>query len=145
MVAEIDTKVILFAHYKHTVDLLDKMFHNQCVTIRGGMDRQDVAAIVKSFNSNDNVKILIAQTATAKEGLTLLGTETMPCHTTIFVENTYSIIDRTQAEDRNHRHGQVAEQVSYYDMVGSPIEKKIIRALQDKRDLVKTIMEARSD
>jgi len=145
MVAEIDTKVILFAHYKHTVDLLDKMFHNQCVTIRGGMDRQDVAAIVKSFNSDDNVKILIAQTATAKEGLTLLGTETMPCHTTIFVENTYSIIDRTQAEDRNHRHGQVAEQVSYYDMVGSPIEKKIIRALQDKRDLVKTIMEARSD
>ena len=75
----------------------------------------------------------------------MLGTTNYPCFTTIFVENTYSLIDRTQAEDRNHRHGQVAEQVSYYDLVGSPIESNIIKALQGKSNLVKTVMENRSN
>lgn len=139
-------KVIVFAHYRHTINMLEKGLkgHNPLV-IRGGMDKDDVSAIVNSFNNQDDHKIIIAQTATAKEGLTLLGTTNYPCFTTIFVENTYSLIDRTQAEDRNHRHGQVAEQVSYYDLVGSPIESKIIKALQSKSNLVKTVMENRSN
>ena len=95
------------------------------------------------FNNNNTVRYLIAQTSTAKEGLTLLGLETNPCHTTIFVENTYSLINRTQAEDRNHRHGQVADQVSYYDLVGSKIESRIIKALQTKKDLVKSVLEGK--
>lgn len=139
-------KVIVFAHYRHTINMLEKGLkgHNPLV-IRGGMDKDDVSSIVSLFNKQDEYKVIIAQTATAKEGLTLLGTVNYPCFTTVFVENTYSLIDRTQAEDRNHRHGQVAEQVSYYDLVGSPIESKIIKALQSKSDLVKTVMESRSN
>lgn len=141
-VEETEGKVILFGHYRYTIDLLESRLHKMNpLVIRGGMGKNDVMDIVKSFNSDDSRRVLIAQTSTAKEGLTLLGTKDQPCHTTIFVENTYSIIDRTQAEDRNHRHGQAAEQVSYYDLVGSTIERKIIGALQEKKDLVKVVME----
>jgi len=137
-------KAIVFAHYQQTVNLLEKGLKDyKPLVIRGGMRVEDVRDLVKAFNSSDGRKVLIAQTATAKEGLTLLGTENQPCFTTIFVENTYSLIDRTQAEDRNHRHGQTAEQVCYFDMVGSPLESKIIKALQSKNDLVKTVMESR--
>jgi hypothetical protein len=137
-------KAIVFAHYQQTVNLLEKGLKDyKPLVIRGGMKVDDVRDLVKAFNSSDGRKVLIAQTATAKEGLTLLGTENQPCFTTIFVENTYSLIDRTQAEDRNHRHGQTAEQVCYFDMVGSPLESKIIKALQSKSDLVKTVMESR--
>lgn len=144
-VDEVEGKVILFAHYRHTIDELESRLHKKNpLVIRGGMKKEDVMAVVASFNGDDDRTLLIAQTSTAKEGLTLLGTNDVPCHTTIFVENTYSIIDRTQAEDRNHRHGQNAEQVSYYDLVGSPIEHKIILALQNKKDLIKTVMENRN-
>lgn len=138
---DIQGKVILFAHYRETIDLLYKRFGTNAVVIKGGMKKEDIEEVKKSFNTVDSVKYLIAQTSTAKEGLTLLGTQKMPCHTTIFVENTYSLIDRTQAEDRNHRHGQVAEQVSYYDLVGSKVESRIISALQNKKDLVKAVLE----
>lgn len=140
---DIEGKVIMFAHYRHTIDMLYGRFGAEAVKIVGGMDRRDIEAVKTAFNTDDKVKYLIAQTSTAKEGLTLLGTEKNPCHTTIFVENTYSLIDRTQAEDRNHRHGQTAEQVSYYDLSGSDIESRIVSALQNKRDLVKTVMEGR--
>lgn len=144
LMEDIEDKVIVFAHYRHTVDLLEKSLKEyHPLVIRGGMKKEDVSEVVRAFNNDDDRRVIIAQTATAKEGLTLLGTKNRPCYTTVYVENSYSLIDRTQSEDRNHRHGQVAEQVSYYDLVGSPIEAKIIRALQDKKDLVKTIMEDR--
>jgi SNF2 family DNA or RNA helicase len=138
-------KAIIFAHYQHTVNMLEKGLASfNPLVIRGGMKADDVRDLVNQFNTVDDRRVLIAQTATAKEGLTLLGTKDAPCSTTIFVENTYSLIDRTQAEDRNHRHGQVGEQVCYYDMVGSPLEEKIIKALQSKSDLVKSVMEKRN-
>lgn len=140
---DIEGKVILFAHYRHTIELLYARFGESAVVIKGGMDRKDIEVAKNAFNTIDEVRFLIAQTSTAKEGLTLLGTPDAPCHTTIFVENTYSLIDRTQAEDRNHRHGQMAEQVSYYDLAGSDIEARIAKALQEKKDLVETVMEGK--
>lgn len=138
-------KSIVFAHYQHTVNLLEKGLKDfKPLVIRGGMKAEDVRELVRKFNEVDDRRVLIAQTATAKEGLTLLGTKNQPCFTTIFVENTYSLIDRTQAEDRNHRHGQTSEQVLYFDMAGSPLEDKITKALQSKKDLVQTVMESRN-
>jgi SNF2 family DNA or RNA helicase len=140
---DIEGKVIMFAHYRHTIDMLYSRFGANAVKIVGGMKREDIEAAKNAFNNDDSVQYLIAQTSTAKEGLTLLGSDANPCHTTIFVENTYSLIDRTQAEDRNHRHGQKADQVSYYDLAGSDTDARIVRALQGKRDLVQTVMEGR--
>lgn len=147
IIQDITSKVIIFAHYKHTINALDKAMNamGKWLVIRGEMDREDVGRIVNNFNTDNNIDGIIIQTSTGKEGLTLLGTAERPCHTTIYAENTYSIIDRSQSEDRNHRHGQVADQVSYYDLVGSKIESKIISALQQKKDLVKTVMENRNE
>ncbi|CAB4155790.1 DEXDc domain containing protein [uncultured Caudovirales phage] len=144
IIEDIPGKAIIFGHYRETINMLERALGPyDPLVIRGGMDKDDVSDIVSCFNKRDDQRVIIAQTSTAKEGLTLLGTVNVPCCTTIFAENSYSIIDRTQAEDRNHRHGQVSDQVSYYDMAGSPIEAKIIKALQDKKDLVKVVMEVR--
>ena len=146
LLEDVPGKVIIFGHYRETINALERALEEYGpLVIRGGMDKDDVSDIVSCFNKYDDNKIIIAQTATAKEGLTLLGTPNYPCCTTIFAENNYSIIDRTQAEDRNHRHGQKAEQVSYYDMAGSDIEAKIVKALQDKKDLVNVVMEIKHD
>lgn len=137
IVGELDSKVIVFTAYRYSTEMLAREF--TCPFIMGGMSEADIKANKNWFNA-DGAKVFVAQVASGKYGLTLLGTEEMPCHTSIYYENTYSLDARIQSEARNHRHGQHYP-VTYIDMVGSAVERKIIAALQRKADLAKTIME----
>lgn len=92
-----------------------------------------------AFNEDDEITIAFCQTDSVKEGHTLLGTKAVPCHNTLFVENTYSLYARKQAEDRNHRHGQEYP-VNYWDIVSSKEDKAIIKTLQRKGDMQEAIL-----
>jgi SNF2 family DNA or RNA helicase len=133
---EMEGKVIVFAHYRPSVEALSK--HFKCPTIRGGMTEHDIKDVIDEFNNGDS-RVFVGQLAAAKYGLTLLGHPAMPCHTTVYFENSYSLDARIQSEDRNHRHGQ-KNSVLYIDLMGAAVERKIIRALQHKDDLSRLIM-----
>lgn len=129
-------KIIIFAHYRASVAALHKKY--QGVLIEGGMNESQIANAINTFNDGPN-QVLAAQVSAAKYGLTLLGNKEKPCHTTVYFENNYSLDSRIQSEDRNHRHGQ-RNPVLYIDFIGSPVDRRIITALQRKNDLGKTIM-----
>jgi hypothetical protein len=79
-----------------------------------------------------------------KYGHTLLGIQNDPayrCHTMIFYENTYSLDDRSQIEDRFHRHGQTADSVLYIDLIGTDLDRSAIGALQRKEGIFQAIFQ----
>jgi SNF2 family DNA or RNA helicase len=137
-IEENPTKILIFCHFKKSVEDLAKHFSGYCAVLRGGMTPDEIDTELGVFNKT-NIPLGICQTASAKYGLTLLGMPNMPCHNSIYYENTFSLDARIQSEARNHRHGQHYP-VTYTDLVGSPIEAKVIKALQKKHDIAKAIM-----
>ena len=56
-------------------------------------------------------------------------------NTTIFYSNSWSSTDRLQAEDRNHRIGQI-NKVTYHDLiVKKHIDHRLLNALKKKQSL----------
>ena len=57
----------------------------------------------------------------------------------IFFENSYSADTRDQIEDRIHRRGQTGESVLYIDLSGSDLDRRIVKALQRKDELYRSV------
>ena len=106
-----------------------------------GNQNENLQTDNKLLFNKGNANVMIAQLTAGKYGHTLLGTKENPCHTTIFYENNYDLDARVQAEARNHRHGQNYP-VTYIDMIGTKLDKKIIGALQKKLSMALTIIDS---
>jgi SNF2 family DNA or RNA helicase len=135
IVEQIDNKLIIFYHFTHTLTVLRGALTEagvNAVYLESGLERGEIDARKKMFNEDDSVKVVVCQGTAMKYGLTLLGTERQPCHTTLFFENTYDFEARVQQRDRNHRHGQKYP-VTYIDLATSREDRKILKAL-DKKD-----------
>lgn len=134
-------KVLVPCVFRYSVDFLrDKLKEYNPVHIYGGMKPEDIEAQKKKFNEDDKCRVIICQSASAKYGHTLIGSKEVRCHTTYFYENSYSLDDRVQMEDRNHRIGQEGDSVLYIDQVSSPMEQNIVDALQKKNNIANAIM-----
>jgi len=133
------SKIIVFTHFRYSTEALRTALseYDPCALI-GQMQGEDLQKEVRKFNEGKS-RVMIAQVSVGGTGHTMLGNEGMPCHTTVFYENSFSLIARSQAEDRNHRFGQ-KNAVTYYDFVSSGVEQRIIDALQKKKDLVETVV-----
>jgi hypothetical protein len=59
----------------------------------------------------------------------------------IFYENTYSLDDRSQLEDRNHRIGQLGSGNMYADLIGTPLDKSAALALQRKESVFQSVFQ----
>lgn len=95
-------KVIIWTTFVKNIDWLSREFVNYSpVKIYGKMNMDSRDRSVRSFINNDDVKVLIATPASAKEGLTL----TIANHV-IFYDRTFSLDDYSQAQDRIHRISQ---------------------------------------
>ena len=82
---------------------------------------------------------MLGQSKAIKYGHTLMGLPNDPCLTTIYFENSYSLDDRAQSEERNQGEGQQGA-IHVVDYVSSPIEERVIAALQRKEDVAAAIM-----
>ncbi len=139
-------KFLVVAHFVPTVRNLIDHFTKVCggtkpCFIAGGMSPSDMDAHKAAFNSDSGPRVMVIQTTAGKEGHTLLGTPDHPCHTMAFFENNFSLINRSQIEDRPHRWGQTFP-VSYYDFTSSHIESKAILAVQEKRSVAHAVIDA---
>lgn len=141
---ELDTKAIVPVYFQESQRILQEALTAKGVKfarILSGMSTEEIEHEKKLFNEEPDYKIALAQTSSQKYGHTLLGTESVPCFTTIFYENTFSLDDRLQMEDRNHRIGQRFP-VNVIDLACTPVERKVIAALQKKQDLAEVIVDA---
>ena len=139
---EVEGKVcIVYRHRAMLSILMEALRKWQPVWIKGGMKPEDVSEQKRCFNELPNCRIILLQCDAAKYGHTLLGGPGPDdkCRTMIFFENSYSADTRDQIEDRIHRRGQTGEAVLYIDLSGSDLDRRIVKALQRKDALYKSV------
>lgn len=139
---ELDGKILIpYNHKPVYAQLLRTFGEDQSAWITGGMSTTETEEQKTRFNEDPAVKYMFLQTRASKYGHTLLGIQDiseLACKTMAFYENTYSLDDRSQIEDRPHRHGQ-RYPVSYVDFVGTPLDRNCVEALQRKESVFQAV------
>jgi len=139
---EVPGKLIAVYNHKPVRELLaDEFAAEKPAFIRGGMTTDEIEAEKRRFNTDDSCRIIFI-TKAAKYGHTLLGNQAVrehSCSNMAFFENTYSLDDRSQLEDRAHRHGQKQEMMSYADFVATPLDREMIKGMQLKENIFQEI------
>lgn len=141
---EISGKTIVVYHYKHTGEMLMRHLAAMCPAFIGGKTsmkdaERDVEGEKARFNIDADCRVLIAQSNAIKYGHTLMGTPEDPCLTTMYFENSYSLDDRAQSEQRNQGEGQT-DGTLVIDLCCSPVERKVVKALIDKQSASEAIL-----
>jgi len=142
-----NSKTLVFAHFKPSCQELIKVISEELdqpvAYIVGGMKTEELRQQKDSFNQAGGPRVMVLQLSAGKEGHTLLGDRDKdPCHTVCYYENNFNLGDRLQSEDRPHRYGQ-KNAVLYVDFSSSPIESHVIRAFQQKKELVDYLVDNR--
>ena len=143
---EVEGKLLIVAHYQPTMDLLEKALGEagyEPAVIRGQeWHRKQGRGIEEEkarFNNDPRCRVLIGQEISLRYGHTLMGDKANPCLTEVFVENNYSLNDRSQCEQRPQGAGQQGV-LSILDLFASQQSLKIVRALQAKEDVAALLM-----
>lgn len=142
--SQLQDKVIIFAHYRHSIDMLMEELKEFNPCLIGG-DAQmraygrDVQSEKARFNGDPSSRVMVGQEQAIRYGHTLMGTPEDPCLSWIFHENNYSLNDRSQCEERGQGAGQV-DKGTIYDMQCAPIDADIIEALKAKEDISAAVM-----
>lgn len=138
-------KLIIWCRFIYDIEAIQfdlQMRGIKCVVFHGSVKDADRQAAVDRFNNDDECRVFIGQQRAGGVGLTLLGNQDNyyhRCKTAFFYSNSYSYMDRSQAEDRCHRIGQ-NDKVTYVDWVYSnTIDEVIVDCLQGKKDLADMI------
>ena len=140
---EVSGKVVVVYHHRYAGEvLLRELAEYSPAIIRGGMEAEEVTNQRNRFNRDEFCRVICIQTTAGKYGHTLIGGEEPKnhCSTMIFAENTWSLDTRSQLEDRIHRIGQRGESCLYVDLVCSPLDRQIVRALQFKQSIFDAVM-----
>jgi len=142
VIEEASGKVVVPYVHKYTKELLMRaLAEYEPAYISGGMEPEEIQAHKDRFNKYRNCRVILAQSRAAKYGHTLLGGPLSGdlCSTMVFAENSYSLDDRSQIEDRIHRHGQTAESCLYVDVWGTALDRRITQALQAKENIAQAV------
>ena len=100
--ANSERKVIVWTSFVENVRGLARQFKKyRPVVIYGEMDNGSRDKSVRAFKSDREVRLLIANPAAAREGLTL--TE---ANVAIYLDRTFNLVDYLQSQDRIHRISQ---------------------------------------
>lgn len=141
---ELTGKVVIAYHHKYSLVMLSKALEKYFpANISGGMSEAEIRAEKDKFNNHANCRVMLAQIRASKYGHSLLG-GTKPndrCSTFMFFENTYSLDDRSQVEDRIHRHGQT-QSCLYIDLFGTDLDRRVNAALQRKENVYQNVLRA---
>jgi SNF2 family DNA or RNA helicase len=140
--SEVEGKACVVYKHRAVLDILLRVLAEyDPAWIKGSMKPAEVSEQKDRFNQDPHCRVILLQCDAAKYGHTLLGgpDEDDLCRTMIFFENSYSADTRDQIEDRIHRRGQTGENVLYIDLSGSPLDRRIVKALQRKDALYQSV------
>jgi SWI/SNF-related matrix-associated actin-dependent regulator of chromatin subfamily A-like protein 1 len=97
-----DQKVLIWSSFVENIAALAARYeHWRPVCIHGAVNVGERDAAVRAFKTDPNTRLLIANPAAAREGLTL--TE---ANVAIYVDRTFNLVDYLQSQDRIHRISQ---------------------------------------
>ena len=98
-------KVLIWTSFVENIDALRLRYARwNPVCIHGAIRNDERDAAVKAFKTDPDTRILIANPAAAREGLTL--TE---ANLAIYLDRTFNLVDYLQSQDRIHRISQTRD------------------------------------
>ena len=127
-----ERKVIIFALFRSAIDTISEFLNKNGVIneqIHGGVTATKRADIIKRFQTQPNPRVLVMQPAATAHGITLTAADTV-----IFYGPLMSVEQYTQCIARADRKGQDSDKVTVIHIEGSPVEKKMFKALTQKVD-----------
>jgi SNF2 family DNA or RNA helicase len=127
---ETSRKVLIFALFRSSIDgihthLLKKGIAAEC--IHGGVTASKRADIIRRFQDTPDPRVLVMQPQATAHGITLTAADTV-----VFYGPLMSVEQYIQCIARADRKGQNSDKVTVIHIEGSPIEKKMFKALGGK-------------
>lgn len=123
-------QAIVWCRFTHDVDLICReLGPAKCTRFDGEVSAKDKMIALDLFASGKR-QICVAKAASMGMGLTLAFS-----HLAFYYSNSYSLLERLQSEDRQHRPGQ-HNAVTYVDLIADrTVDSKILRALREAHDV----------
>ena len=124
-------KVIVWTCFVENVLLLkNRLRALHPLIIHGGIPVADRAQKVAKFQTEDKNKVLIANPAAAREGLTL----TRANHA-VYVDRNFNLADYLQSQDRIHRISQTKKCIVYKIIANGTVDQYVDRIIDFKADV----------
>ena len=127
---ETSRKVLIFAMFRSTIDSIHNHLLKQGLAaevIHGGVTATKRADIIHRFQTTPAPRVLVMQPQATAHGITLTAADTV-----VFYGPLMSVEQYVQCIARADRKGQDSDKVTVIHIQGSPIEKKMFRALESK-------------
>lgn len=134
-----ERKVIIFALFRATIDAISAFLNKSgvpCEEIHGGVTATKRGDIIRRFQTQPEPRVLVMQPQAAAHGITLTAADTV-----IFYGPLMSVEQYTQAIARADRKGQDSDKVTVIHIEGSPVEKKMFKALAEKVDDARMVVQ----
>lgn len=134
LLGEFDGKAIIWARYLPEITAitaaLEKEWPGSTVAITGVVPPAERQPMVDAFEASNKSRFLVVNQQTCGKGLTVIAATL-----SVYFSNTFSLEDREQSEDRNHRIGQL-NMVTYVDLISNlKVDQLIMASLLQKKSL----------
>lgn len=131
--------VVIWCRFKKSISLINEILAKNnilSVTLDGDVPMAERQLLIDRFQ-NKEARVFIGQIATGGMGINLTAGSIV-----IYYENTFSLAERKQSEDRCHRIGQ-KKAVVYIDIgYEKTVDNKIIRAISSKQEVATYIIDS---
>lgn len=127
-----ENKTLVFVPYRHTITVVKEFLDKKGITaevINGDVSVGKRTEIFQRFQTTPEPKVLVIQPQSASHGVTLTAADNI-----VFWSPVMSVETYLQCVARIDRVGQ-KNKMTVWHLQGSPIERKIYKALQDKKNL----------
>ena len=134
-ILEQDKKVIIFCNFTDSLNKIVEHFGKSAVKLDGSMSKPERQNSVDQFQDNPKVKVFVGNIKAAGVGITLTAAEAVIMNDLSFLPS-----DHAQAEDRAYRYGQKNNVLVYYPIFENTIEGIIYDILNNKKQVIATVM-----
>jgi SWI/SNF-related matrix-associated actin-dependent regulator 1 of chromatin subfamily A len=134
-ILEQDKKVIIFCNFTDSLNKITEHFGKSAVKLDGSMSKPERQYSVDQFQDNPKVKVFVGNIKAAGVGITLTAAEAVIMNDLSFLPS-----DHAQSEDRAYRYGQKNNVLVYYPIFENTIEGIIYDILNNKKQVIATVM-----
>jgi SWI/SNF-related matrix-associated actin-dependent regulator 1 of chromatin subfamily A len=128
-------KVIIFCNFTDSLNKIVEHFGKTAVKLDGSMSQHERQYSVDQFQENEKIKVFVGNIRAAGTGITLTAGEAA-----IFNDLSFLPSEHSQAEDRAYRYGQKNNVLVYYPIFENSIEAIIYDILNNKKQVIATVM-----
>jgi SWI/SNF-related matrix-associated actin-dependent regulator 1 of chromatin subfamily A len=134
-ILEQDKKVIIFCNFTDSLNKITEHCGKSAVKLDGSISKVERQYSVDQFQENPKVKVFVGNIKAAGVGITLTSAEAVVMNDLSFLPS-----DHAQAEDRAYRYGQKNNVLVYYPIFENTIEGIIYDILNNKKQVIATVM-----